>query len=191
MSGKGGNDMVAGVSSTPMGSIAPDFLLPDVQGRQISLTDVRGENGTVVLFLCNHCPYVIAIADRLAPLAQDLQVLGIGMVGIMANDWTRYPQDSPDRMREFQHRHGFSFPYLIDESQDVARAYGAICTPDFFGYDADLRLCYRGRMEGNGGKTGAPPASRDLYSAMAAVARGAEPPQIQHPSQGCSIKWRG
>ncbi len=169
---------------------APDFTLRDPNGRSIGLSDVKGPKGTLVMFICNHCPYVKAVADRLARDAKDLQDLGVGVVAIMSNDWIRYPEDTPELMIAFAETHGFTFPYLIDETQDVARAYDAVCTPDFFGFDADLELQYRGRIDSTG--RGAPSADtkRELYEAMRQIAETGQGPREQIASMGCSIKWR-
>ena len=169
---------------------APDFTLPATDGRTLSLEDIRGERGTVIVFICNHCPYVKAIADRLAQEGRALAELGIGIAAICANDATTHPQDSFDNMRAFAEAHGFPFPYLHDESQEVARAYGAVCTPDFFGFDADLGLQYRGRLDSSGAQPAPPHARRELHEAMRQVAETGEGPREQTPSMGCSIKWK-
>lgn len=171
------------------GAPAPDFALLDTAGRLWTLADVRGERATLVMFICNHCPYVQAVADALAHTAAQLREHGVGVVAIMPNDVRAYPEDAPPHMAAFAARHGFDFPYLYDESQAVARAYGAVCTPDFFGYDAALRLEYRGRLL-EGGKTPSPGARNELYEAMVAIAAGRGGPSGQVPSVGCSIKWR-
>lgn len=183
--------MVTQLNSPPLGSAAPDFTLPDTAGAMVSLADIRGEAGTVVAFICNHCPYVVAIADHLPVLAADLAELKIGFVAINSNNWIDYPQDAPERMVEFAKQHHFNFPYLVDESQDVAKSYDAVCTPDFFGFDAAGALVYRGRMDASGAKPPAPGQQRELYDAMAAVAGGLTTPPPQYPPYGCSIKWRG
>jgi len=169
---------------------APDFRLTDTDGNMVGLADVRGANGTLVMFICNHCPYVRAVADRIARDARDLQPLGIGVVAIMPNDFIRYPDDAPDKMTAFAAGHGFTFPYLLDETQDVARAYDAVCTPDFFGFNADLELQYRGRLDESRNAPAAPGARRELYEAMEQVARTGSGPREQSASMGCSIKWR-
>ncbi|MBT8135780.1 MAG: thioredoxin family protein [Gammaproteobacteria bacterium] len=171
------------------GAPAPDFELAGVDGRRWSLADVRGENGTLVMFICNHCPFVKSAIDRIIRDARELAGQGVGSVAIMSNDTATYPADSFDNMRHWAKELDFPFPYLIDETQDVARAYGAVCTPDFFGYNADLELQYRGRLDA--GRTGPPPAGapRDLYQAMAMVAATGKGPQEQTASIGCSIKW--
>jgi peroxiredoxin len=169
---------------------APDFTLPGVDGRTHALSDLRGERGTLVAFICNHCPYVIAIAERLTQEAQALASFGVATVAICSNDAQAYPEDAFDRMAAFAAKHGFGFPYLHDETQTVARAYGAVCTPDFFGFDRDLGLQYRGRLDESGRGPARPGARRELYEAMRAVAESGRGPAEQTPSIGCSIKWR-
>lgn len=171
------------------GRIAPDFRLADAGGRSVGLADVRGRAGTLVMFICNHCPYVRAVIDRLVADVAELAGEGIGAVAIMPNDYARYPDDAPAAMLAFAARHRFGFPYLIDESQAVARAYGAVCTPDLFGYDAGLGLQYRGRLD-DAGIGGGPPRQRELLAAMRQVARTGRGPATQTPGIGCSIKWR-
>lgn len=168
---------------------APDFRLPATDGRTVSLTDVRGTRGTLIVFICNHCPYVKAIVPRLVRDAEELQAHGIGVVAICSNDARAYPADSFDNMKAFAEAHGFTFPYLHDESQEVARAYDAVCTPDFFGFDAADELQYRGRLD-ESRTTLVPDARRELYEAMSAVAETGQGPRDQTPSMGCSIKWR-
>lgn len=172
------------------GAKAPDFTLPDPDGRHHSLAQIAGPRGTLVMFICNHCPYVQAVIDRIQRDAADLQKLGIGVVAISANDVADYPQDGPEEMKREAERHGFSFPYLYDESQAVARAYGAECTPDFFGYNGDGELQYRGRLDASGRSAGDPDARRELYEAMAQIAQTGQGPRDQIPSMGCSIKWK-
>ena len=172
------------------GAPAPDFDLPDPDGKRFSLSQIAGPRGTLVMFICNHCPYVQSIIDRIQRDAAALQALGIGVVAISANDVETYPEDGPDQMKAAALRHGFTFPYLYDESQDVARAYGAECTPDFFGYNADLKLQYRGRLDSSGRVAAAPDVRRDLYEAMVLVAETGHGPAEQVQSMGCSIKWR-
>ncbi|MBR9970865.1 thioredoxin family protein [Magnetospirillum sulfuroxidans] len=169
---------------------APDFNLPGIDGRPWSLQQVRGAKGSLIMFICNHCPYVQAVAERLVRDARELQGLGIGVAAIMSNDTTAYPEDSFDNMKLFAARHGFSFPYLFDESQQVARAYDAVCTPDFFGFDAGLGLQYRGRLDASGKQAGPADARRDLFEAMRGVAETGSGPVEQVASMGCSIKWR-
>ncbi len=168
---------------------APDFQLPATDGRTYRYSDIEGPNGTLVMFICNHCPYVKAVIGRIVEEAKALAELGIGSVAICSNDATAYPEDSFDNMKRFAEEHGFPFPYLHDESQDVARAYGAVCTPDFFGFNANRELQYRGRLD-ESRTTLVPGARRELYEAMKQVAETGQGPREQIPSMGCSIKWK-
>ncbi len=168
---------------------AVDFDLPGVDGRRHTLQDVRGPKGTLIMFICNHCPYVRAIVDRLVDDVRQLQGLGVGAAAIMSNDASAYPDDSFDNMKRFAQTHGFTFPYLYDETQEVARSYEAVCTPDFFGFNADLELQYRGRLDASR-KEPAPDAKRELLEAMKQVAETGQGPAEQVPSMGCSIKWK-
>ncbi len=168
---------------------APDFSLEGVDGRSYGLQDVRGEKGTLVMFICNHCPYVRAVIDRLVRDVAELQALGIGAVAVMPNDTEAYPADSFENMKVFAAENGFTFPYLIDRTQEVARAYDAVCTPDFFGFDADLGLQYRGRLDASRVEP-VPSARRELFEAMQEVAASGQGPREQIASMGCSIKWR-
>ena len=171
------------------GEPAKPFDLPGTDGRRYTLEDVRGRNGTLVMFICNHCPYVKAVLDRIIRDAKDLREHGIGVVAINANDPVTYPDDSFDNMKRIAEARQLPFPYLFDESQEVARAYGAVCTPDFFGYNADLELQYRGRLDAS--KTSpVPGAIRELYEAMVQIAETGRGPEQQTPSMGCSIKWK-
>ncbi len=172
-----------------LGSSAPDFRLPATDGSDCALADVRGRNGTLIAFICNHCPYVRAIRERLVRDARELQALGVGVAAISSNDADAYPEDSFDNMRRIVGEWRLPFPYLYDESQQVARAYGAVCTPDFFGYDAALALRYRGRLDSSGKET-SPDAVRELFAAMRSIAEGRPAPALQNPSIGCSIKWK-
>lgn len=169
---------------------APDFSLPGTDGKTWSLSDVSGANGTLLMFICNHCPYVLAVLDRIKRDAADLQALGIGVAAICSNDAASYPADSFDKMQELAGRKGFSFPYLHDESQAVARAYDAACTPDFFGFNAENQLQYRGRLDQSGKQAAATDVRRDLFEAMKLVAETGRGPADQVPSMGCSIKWK-
>ena len=169
---------------------APDFRLPATDGRTYSLEDVRGACGTLIIFKCNHCPYVKAIVERLVRDAAALQEAGIGVAAICSNDAVNYPEDAFDKMAEFANQHGFTFPYLHDESQEVARAYDAVCTPDFFGFDADLGLQYRGRLDASGRDPAPADARRELHEAMMQVAETGQGPRQQQASIGCSIKWK-
>lgn len=169
---------------------APDFALPGIDGRIRTLADIAGPRGTLIAFICNHCPYVVAIIDRLVRDAAELRSFGIGVAAINANDAVQYPEDSFDAMKTFAERHGMDFPYLHDESQQVARAYDAVCTPDFFGFDAGLGLQYRGRLDSSGRLPAASDVRRDLVEAMRMVAATGHGPADQTASMGCSIKWR-
>lgn len=169
---------------------APDFHLEGIDGRRWSLDQARGPKGTLVMFLCNHCPYVQAVIDRLVRDVGELRELGIGSIAVMSNDTEAYPEDSFVHMKQFAARHGFTFPYVIDPSQAVARAYDAVCTPDFFGFDAGFGLQYRGRLDASR-KQALPDARRELFEAMRQVAETGHGPTEQWPSMGCSIKWRG
>ncbi|MGR4000908.1 MAG: thioredoxin family protein [Alphaproteobacteria bacterium] len=182
------------LKETPQGELgvhAPDFELSATDGKRYRFSDVRGEHGTVIMFICNHCPYVKAIAERLAPTAARLLEAGVGVGAIMPNDTEAYPDDSFAHMRVFAERHGFSFPYMIDETQEVARAYGAVCTPDFFGFAADDGLQYRGRLDSTTpSHPAASDAPRELVDAMLGIAKTGQGPEVQEISRGCSIKWR-
>lgn len=172
------------------GWTAPDFTLPGTDGRDWSLKDVAGPNGTLIMFICNHCPYVQSVIDRIVRDATSMQDLGIGVAAISSNDASEYPQDSFDNMRSKALRHGFTFPYLYDESQAVAKAYGATCTPDFFGFNAEFGLQYRGRLDASGRQPAAPDVKRELYEAMKLIAETGKGPDHQIASMGCSIKWK-
>jgi peroxiredoxin len=169
---------------------APSFTLPGVDGKTYSLDQLRGPNGTLVMFVCNHCPYVKAVIDRIVRDVNDLKPLGIHAVAISSNDVVHYPDDSFDNMKRFAEAHRFSFPYLYDESQDVARAYDAVCTPDFFGFNADLKLQYRGRLDASRKEAAPSDVRRELFEAMKQVAETGRGPREQIPSIGCSIKWK-
>ena len=170
---------------------APDFHLEGTDGKSYTYKDIAGKNGTVVMFICNHCPYVKGIADRLPAEMKALKKVGIGVVAIMPNDAESHPEDGFDNMKKFAEEYGFNFPYLIDDTQDVAKAYGAVCTPDFFGFDSKKNLVYRGRLDSAGHQKADPATIPELRNTMVAVADG-EGALIteQVPSMGCSIKWR-
>lgn len=168
---------------------APDFELANVDGNNYRLSNIKGEKGTLVMFICNHCPYVKAILPRLVSDIKALQILGVNTVAIMSNDPADYPEDSFDKMQATAKTFDFTFPYLLDETQQTAKAYNAICTPDFFGFNADLQLQYRGRFD-ESRKDTAPESSRDLFFAMKQVAETGKGPTVQIPSIGCSIKWK-
>lgn len=174
-----------------LGTVAPDFLLPDtVSGRMTSLNDCRGQVGTVVMFLCNHCPFVKHVASGLALLAKDYTPQGISFVGISSNDAVNYPEDAPELMKREAELQGYGFPYLYDESQDVARAYSAACTPDFYVFDGDLRCVYRGQMDASRPQSGIPVTGHDIRGALDALLAGLTPDPHQIPSLGCNIKWK-
>lgn len=168
---------------------APDFDLPGVDGKRYTLRDVMGDKGLLVMFICNHCPYVKAVRERIIRDAQELKTLGINSVAIMSNDPADYPEDSFENMQRVAREYGYPFPYLYDETQDVAKRYGAVCTPDFFGFNANYELQYRGRLDASRKET-VPNAPRDLFNAMSEVARTGQGPREQIPSMGCSIKWK-
>lgn len=172
------------------GQPAIDFDLPGVDGRNWALKDCVGEKGLLIMFICNHCPYVKAVTDRIVRDANELYALGVNPVAIMSNDATQYPADSFENMKIFAEEAGFKFPYLLDESQEVAKAYGAVCTPDFFGYNADLQLQYRGRLDESRKETAPEGVRRDLFEAMKLVSETGRGPEEQIPSMGCSIKWK-
>ena len=168
---------------------ARDFALTGVDGKTYSLADIRGAKGTLIAFICNHCPYVMAVIERLVAEAKALREIGIGAIAVMPNDTETYRDDSFDNMKAFAAKHGFSFPYVIDATQEIARAYGAQCTPDFFGFNAQDELQYRGRLDVSR-TTLVPNARRDLFEAMKQVAESGHGPDDQTPSMGCSIKWK-
>ena len=178
--------------TTPLcdyGQNAVDFDLPGVDGKNWSLKDCAGEKGLLVMFICNHCPYVIAIRERIIRDAKDLKALGVNCVAIMSNDPTDYVEDSFENMAKISDQFQFPFPYLLDESQQVAKAYGAVCTPDFFGYNSELKLQYRGRLDESRKETANGDIRRDLFEGMKQVAEIGKGPTEQIPSMGCSIKW--
>ncbi len=172
------------------GALPPGFELPDVYGSLWTPESLKGENGLLVMFICNHCPYVKAIRERLVRDTRELKVMGINSVAIMSNDPTQYEEDSPENMKRVAEEFDFPFPYLLDESQGVAKAFGAVCTPDFFGYNADLTLQYRGRLDESRKETAPEGVRRDLFEAMREVAESGSGPKEQIPSMGCSIKWK-
>jgi len=180
------------LTKTPIcnfGEKAKDFNLKSVENKQISLKDINGENGALVMFICNHCPYVKAIIKDLVDDVKFLESLGVKSVGIMSNDVKNYPDDSFENMISFSKEHGFSFPYLIDETQDVAKKYGAVCTPDFFGYNKNMELQYRGRIRELKDLKPVRAGDSDLRKAMKLVAETGNGPKNQIPSMGCNIKW--
>jgi peroxiredoxin len=181
--------MAAGPPVCDFGRKALDFELEGIDGEFYNLSRVRGPEGTLVMFICNHCPYVKSVAGRIVRDAGDLKAAGIGVIGINANDPEAYPDDSFENMKGFAKAHGFNFPYVVDRTQEVARAYEAVCTPDFFGFNKDLELQYRGRLDES--KTSlVEGARRELYEAMIQIAETGQGPAEQISSMGCSIKWR-
>ncbi|WP_170609142.1 thioredoxin family protein [Ruegeria arenilitoris] len=169
---------------------APDFVLPGTDGKMYGLADLKGANGTLVMFICNHCPYVLAILDKIIRDSSDLIAFGVGVVAICSNDALRHPADSFENMKLMALKHSFPFHYLHDESQSVAKAFGATCTPDFFGYNAELELQYRGRLDATRMTPGQQDLPRELYEAMRQVAETGQGPKEQTQSIGCSIKWK-
>jgi peroxiredoxin len=173
----------------PLGTVAPDFSLPDTAGRTVSRADFAGRPALLVMFICNHCPYVVHLRAGLARLGADFQARGAGVVAINANDPGRYPADRPELMAEEVRVAGYTFPYLFDATQAVARAYRAACTPDFFLFDATGRLAYRGQFDDSRPGNEVPVTGRDLRAALEAVLAGQKPSAQQKPSMGCNIKW--
>lgn len=180
------------LTETPVcdfGLAVVDFNLPGTDGKHYTLEECQGENGTLVMFICNHCPYVKAIQTHLARDTRDLLDFGVSSVAIMSNDTNDYPEDSFENMQKIAKQYNYPFPYLLDETQEIARAYGAVCTPDFFGYNANLELQYRGRLDAS--RTGpAVDAPRELFDAMKSIAATGKGPEDQITGLGCSIKWK-
>ncbi len=175
----------------PIGTSAPDFSLPDtVSGKTFNLAELATGKATVIMFICNHCPYVKHVNDELVRLARDYQPRGVGFIAISANDVDNYPDDSPEKMKQLAGELGYTFPYLYDESQTVARAYDAACTPDFFVFDAERKLAYRGRLDGSTPGNALPVTGAELRAALDALLRGELPDSEQNPSVGCNIKWK-
>ncbi len=175
----------------PLGTHAPDFSLPDtVSGKTFSLSDLKGENATVIMFICNHCPYVKHLNKQLVAIASEYQPKGIAFVAISSNDAENYPDDSPEKMRETAMNEGYSFPYLYDESQQVAKDYDAACTPDFYVFSSSLKLVYRGQIDDSRPSNNIMPSGKDLCNALEAILAGEEVSPVQSPSIGCNIKWK-
>jgi peroxiredoxin len=168
---------------------APDFDLPGVDGKRYTLAISRGPNGLLVMFICNHCPFVKAVREKIIRDCEELKQHGIGSIAISSNDPADYPEDSFDNMKKIAREFNYPFPYVFDESQEVARAYDAVCTPDFFGFNSELKLQYRGRLD-DSGRNPKPGGKRELFDAMLQVARTGRGPQEQIASIGCSIKWK-
>lgn len=173
-----------------LGTEAPSFALPDTDGTVVSLDDLRGRPAVLVMFICNHCPYVIHVRDEIARLGREYAERGVGVVAISSNDARAYPADGPDAMVAEKATAGYTFPYLYDETQAVAKAYRAACTPDFYVFDSDLRLAYRGQLDASRPSNGVPVDGADLRAALDAVLAGGAPSADQRPSMGCNIKWR-
>lgn len=174
-----------------LGTIAPDFNLPDtLSDAHLSLSEGRGEAGTVIIFSCNHCPYVIHVNDELIAVANAYKSKGINFIVISSNNVDKYPQDSPDKMKVLGEELGYPFPYLYDETQEVAKAYDAACTPDIYLFDSELKLYYRGRLDGSRPGNGVPLSGEDLRGALDALLDQKDPPSKQYPSAGCNIKWK-
>ncbi len=175
----------------PLGTQAPDFTLPDtVSGEILSLSAIKGDKGTVVMFICNHCPFVKHVNSEIVRLARTYQDQGITFIAISSNDVANYPDDSPEKMKATAQEEGYTFPYLYDETQEVARAYDAACTPDFYLFDAGLELVYRGQLDDSRPGNGIPVSGKDLEAALRAVHSGMEVSSDQKPSIGCNIKWK-
>jgi peroxiredoxin len=173
-----------------LGTTAPDFKLPDTNGKMVSPADFKDKTALLVIFMCNHCPYVVHIRAGLAQFARDYNARGVGIVGISANDAKNYPADSPAKMKEEVKTAGYIFPYLYDETQAVARAYRAACTPDIFLFDQQRKLVYRGQFDDSRPGNGHPVTGKDLRAALNAVLAGKHVPENQKPSIGCNIKWK-
>ncbi len=175
----------------PLGTAAPDFsLLNTSTGDTVSLSDFAGKPGLLVIFLCNHCPFVVHLREDLAKFSKEYQAKGLAIVGISSNDVENYPQDGPDKMKEEAQSAGYTFPYLFDETQQVAKDYSAACTPDFFLFDADQKLVYRGQFDDSRPQSGIPITGADLKAACDAVLAGQPVTEDQKPSIGCNIKWK-
>ncbi len=174
-----------------LGTKAPDFrLLDTISSDYKSLDQLKSDKGTVIMFICNHCPYVIHVNEQLVKLAQDYQAKGISFIAISSNDAESYPQDGPSEMKKAALRLGYSFPYLYDESQETAKAYHAVCTPDFFLFDGEMKCVYRGQLDESRPGNGLPVTGKELRAALDALLAGEAPLQTQKPSIGCSIKWK-
>ena len=174
----------------PLGSHAPEFSLPDTQGNTIALSDFSGAEALLVMFICNHCPYVKHVRAEIAAIGDTYQEKGVGVVAIMSNDADKYPEDAPEKMAQELLDAGYTFPYLYDGDQTAAKAFGAACTPDFFVFDRELRLAYRGRLDGSRPGNGLSVTGADLRAALDALLSGRPVPEPQLPSMGCNIKWK-
>lgn len=175
----------------PLGTKAPEFSLPDaVSGRHLSLADIKSEKATVIMFICNHCPFVKHVDEQLVAIAKDYQSKGVSFVAISSNDVENYPQDAPDLMKEEAEKVGYPFPYLYDESQEVAKAYDAACTPDFYIFDRELKCAYRGQLDDSRPGNDKPVNGKDLRAALDEILEGKTVSSTQIPSLGCNIKWK-
>lgn len=174
----------------PLGTTAPVFALPDTEGNTVQLADFADQKALVVMFICNHCPFVKHVAGELKKIADDYADKGVGFVAINSNDAANYPDDSPAKMKEEKASRGYTFPYLYDEDQSVAKAYGAACTPDFYVFDQNMKLAYRGQLDDSRPDSGIPVTGSDLRAALDAVLAGSAPSSEQKPSMGCNIKWK-
>lgn len=175
----------------PLGTVAPSFTLPDTRsGKMISLSDIKSDQATLVMFICNHCPFVLHVIDEVVSVAKEYQSKGVSFVAISSNDVHQYEQDSPDKMKDFAHEHGFTFPYLYDESQDVAKAYKAACTPDFYIFDRNLQCVYRGQFDESRPGNEKPVTGEDVRAALDQLLAGQPITVKQKPSMGCNIKWK-
>jgi peroxiredoxin len=174
-----------------LGTQAPNFTLPDtVSGKTMSLSELASDKATVIMFLCNHCPYVLHVNEEIVRVVDEYKNKGVSFIGISSNDAVNYPQDGPDKMKDHAQKAGYNFPYLYDESQDVAKAYDAACTPDFYVFDGDMKLVYRGRLDDSRPGNDIPLSGKDLRAALDAVLAGEEVHGAQYPSGGCNIKWK-
>ena len=174
-----------------LGTVAPEFMLPDtVSGKEIDLAAVQSDHATVIMFICNHCPYVKHVNKELVRLANDYAPKGVAFVAVSSNDVEAYPADSPQRMKEVAAQHGYPFPYLYDEDQSVARAYQAACTPDFYVFDGQMKLAYRGQLDGSRPRNDVPLTGEDVRAALDAILAGEPVFEEQRPSIGCNIKWK-
>ncbi len=175
----------------PLGTKAPDFLLPDtISGKNYSLNDMRGDKATVIMFICNHCPYVIHVIEELVYIPLDYKGKGISFIAISSNDVISHPQDSPENMKKFAEKYRFTFPYLYDSSQDIAQAYSAACTPDFFIFDGELSLKYRGQMDDSRPGNNIPVTGKNIRNVLDNILNDKPVDPVQKPSIGCNIKWK-
>ncbi len=178
-------------SMLKLGTSAPEFILPDtISGKTLSLNNCRGENGLAVFFICNHCPFVVHCIDTIVKLANKYQKEGVGFVAISSNNVEDYPQDGPEKMKEFAEHYKFAFPYLYDQTQQIAKAYQAECTPDNYLFDAELKLIYRGRLDDSRPNSGQASSGAEFNGALSALVAGQMISEIQYPSIGCNIKWK-